>query len=287
LPDNDTHSNRLASFNPGQAELLGEGGEAQIYALDEGHVVRLFRNGARAEDVSARTELLADIAAAATHLPFETPLVLEQGEYLGRLYTIEKRIPGTSLLKALAVTQGNSRRNLIEQYMEAAWHIGNLNITRTFIGELCRKDAIQTTTWQAFLVERARRNLAASPLAHIDAGVVAAPVGELSGTPAFVHLDYFAGNVMVNEGQLTAVVDFGYSSIMGDRRMNALAAAAHLVTPRITPTVTANDQAIAFAWLRERDLLNYYESGVRWLAAYWAFASDDAELYAWCTSILT
>ena len=205
----------------------------------------------------------------------------------GRIYTIEKRIPGTSLLTALSTTAGSARRSLIEQYMETAWQLGRLNITRPFVGEFGRNDAIQTTTWQAFLSGRARRSLVDSRFAHIDPDTVAAPVGELSGTPAFVHLDYFAGNVMVDKGRLTAVIDFGYASIIGDRRMNTLVATAHLVTPRITPTVTADDQAVAFAWLRERDLFTYYERGLRWLAAYWTFASDDAGLYAWCRSILT
>ena len=50
---------------------------------------------------------------------------------------------------------------------------------------------------------------------------------------------------MVHEDQLTAVIDFGYSSIIGDRRMNAMVAAAHLVTPRITPTITADDQSLS------------------------------------------
>ena len=116
---------------------------------------------------------------------------------------------------------------------------------------------------------------------------MAVAIGELCGPPAFVHLDYFAGDVIVDENQLTAVIDFGYSSIIGDRRMNALVAAAHLVTPRITPTITADDQAIAYAWLRERDLFKYFEHGLPWLAAYWTFASDDARLYEWCCSILT
>jgi aminoglycoside phosphotransferase (APT) family kinase protein len=116
---------------------------------------------------------------------------------------------------------------------------------------------------------------------------VAAAISALDAAPAFIHLDYFAGNVMFDQNQLSAVIDFGYSSIIGDRRMNALVAAAYLVTPRITPTVSADDQAIAFAWLRERDLFTYYERGLPWLAAYWTFASDDIELYAWCSSILT
>ncbi len=202
--------------------------------------MHLFREGASAEVVAARTNLLAEIAAGATHLPFETPVVLEQGAFFGRIYTIEKRIPGTSLLSALATTQDTVRRSLIEQYMAAAWKMGSIHITRRFIGEIGRKDAIQATAWQAYLTERARRSLAASPLTNIDADALAASVGELCDAPAFVHLDYFAGNVMVHEDQLTAVIDFGYSSIIGDRRMNAMVAAAHLVTPRITPYYTNN-----------------------------------------------
>lgn len=274
-----------ASFNPNTAELLGEGGEAQVYALDDAYVVRLFREGAKAADVTARTELLAEIAVGAVHLPFETPVVMDQGVLDGRIYTIEKRIHGTSLLTALANMQGNPRRQLIEQYMATAWQLGRINITRPFFGEICHE--IQTPTWRAYLLERAKHSLASSPLAHIDAEPIAASVPPLDAEPAFIHLDYFAGNVMANNGQLTAVIDFGYSSLLGDRRMNVMAATAHLVTPRITPTVTAEDQAIAFAWLRERDLYAYYEQALPWLAAYWTFASDDVALFKWCRSILT
>jgi len=229
--------------------------------------------------------LLAEIGHGAADLPFQTPIVLQQGTFCGQIYTVEKRIAGTSLLTALRVTEGSARRSLIEQYMETAWQLGSLNITRPYVGEIGRNDAIQTATWQAYLARRAKRSLATSRFAHINSDAVAAPVGELSGTPAFVHLDYYAGNVMVEEDRLTAVIDFGYSSIIGDRRMNTLVAAAYLVTPHITPPVRADDQEVAFAWLRERDLFTYYERGLRWLAAYWTFASDDAGLYAWCHSL--
>lgn len=281
------HDDLLAAFHSDRADLLGEGGEAQVYALDETHVVRLFRAGAAADAVAGRTRLLAEIAAGAGHLPFETPVVLGQGTFFGRNYTIEKRIPGISLLAALATAEGATRRSLIEQYMDAAWQLGTIEITRPFVGEICHRDAIQTSSWPAYLAERAKCSLAASPLAHIDADALADSVDTLRGTPAFVHLDYFAGNVMVHDNQLAAVIDFGYSSIVGDRRMNALVAAAHLVTPRITPTISADDRAVAYAWLREHDLFSYYERGVPWLAAYWTFASDDAALYDWCCSILT
>ena len=239
------HNDCPASLNLSQAELLGEGGEAQIYALDNAHIVRLFREGESAEDFAARTNLLAEIVAGAAHLPFETPVVLEQGAFFGRIYTIEKRIPGTSLLSALSTTQGTVRRSLIEQCKAAAWKIGSIHITRPFIGEIGRKDANQATAWQAYLTVRARCSLAASPLTNIEQDALAASVGELSDAPAFVHLEDFSGSVMVHEDQLAAVIDFGYSSVICDRRMNAMVPAAHLVTPHITPTITADDQSLS------------------------------------------
>ncbi len=276
----------LASFNPVEAELLGEGGEAQVYALDMAHVIRLFREGASAQAVAERTNLMAEIASGAKHLPFETPEVVEQGVLFGRIFTVEKRIPGTSLLTALATAQESIRRSLIEQYLQTAWQLGDIQIRQPFFGEFGRADAVQTNTWAAYLAERARRSLAASPFAAIDVEALTSALATLDDAPAFVHLDYFAGNVMVDGARLTAVIDFGYSSIVGDRRMNAVAAAAYLMTPHITPTAVKADHAIAMTWLQERELLTYFEPGSRWLAAYWAFAHDDVALYAWCKSIL-
>lgn len=167
-----------------------------------------------------------------------------------------------------------------------AWLLGTVRITRPFFGEIGRNDAIRTISWHAYLIERAQRSLATSPLSHVDVNELAAAIPAPLGAPALVHLDYFAGNVMVADEQVNAVIDFGYSSIMGDRRMNALVAAACLMSSAITPPVTAADQAIATAWLREHDLFDYYQRGLPWLAAYWAFASDDAALFNWCCSIL-
>ena len=104
---------------------------------------------------------------------------------------IEKRIAGTSLLNALGQADENTRRSLIEQYMEAAWQLGTIDIKRPFFGEIGRNDAIQTSTWQAYLIERAKRSLNASPLANLDAAMFAAELGEsaeaLINNPLILH----------------------------------------------------------------------------------------------------
>ena len=266
--------------------MLGGGGEAEVFGLDADRIVRLFRPGAALADVERRTMLLAEIAAGASDLPFATPEVLDAGETLGRHYTLEKRIPGTSLLQGLETARGAQRRRLIEQYMEIGWQIGQIEVTRPFFGEISHADPIQATAWEAYLAERARRSLATSPLAALNPFELPSVLLEGEFEPGVVHLDYFPGNVMADRDEITGVIDFGYATIIGDRRLNGLVAAAHLVTPRITPTVTAEDRKIAFDWLHERSLFDYYTQGLPWLAAYWTFAWDDAPLFEWCRSIL-
>lgn len=274
------------NFNLSAQNRLGEGGEAEVFGLDSDRIIRLFRSGTNIADVNRRTTLLAEIATGARGLPFATPEPLETGETVGRHFTLEKRIPGTSLLQGLETARGAQRRRLIEQYMEIGWQIGQIDVTRPYFGEMSHADPIQAPSWEAYLVERSTRSLAASPLAHIDPSDFVRPLLQGEIEPGLVHLDYFPGNVMAAGGQITAVIDFGYATIIGDRRMNGLVAAAHLVTPRITPTVTAEDREIAFAWLEAHGLFEYYENGLPWLAAYWTFAWDDTPLFEWCRSIL-
>ncbi len=276
----------LAYFGLTAADFLGEGGEAQVFGLDDERIVRIMREDATEDGVAARTLLLQEIAVGAQHLPFATPVVLAQETVFGRIVTVEARIPGRSLLEVLKTAQGSDRRALISDYMDVAWQLGSVAVERPYYGEFGRNDAIQTATLQAYYAERSRRSLAGSQYETIDTTLLAAQLGEPPDGPAFVHLDYFAGNVMADARKLTAVLDFGYSTIIADRRMTVVAATAHLLSPRITPFVTEEDRRIALAWLEERDLTAFYQLGEQWMAMYWMFARDDAAAMAWCQSVL-
>jgi len=91
---------------------------------------------------------------------------------------------------------------------------------------------------------------------------------------------------MLAEGEMvTAVIDFGASTIMGDRRLDPLTAAIYL-TPPITPTATARDRSVAQEWLVAHHLAEHYEAAQDWIAAYWSFAQDDPAVYQWSRAIL-
>jgi aminoglycoside phosphotransferase (APT) family kinase protein len=126
---------------------------------------------------------------------------------------------------------------------------------------------------------------AAGPrFAFLDPAGLAAALPE-PDRPALVHLDAFAGNMLAKDGRITAVLDFGGVPIVGDRRLDPLAAAAYL-DPDITPTASDADRAVAQEWLAERGLADLYDAARRWLAAFWSAAIDDVRLHEWCGSIL-
>jgi aminoglycoside phosphotransferase (APT) family kinase protein len=122
-------------------------------------------------------------------------------------------------------------------------------------------------------------------LASIDPGALAAELPEAEGA-AFVHLDLYPGNVLTDGSSITAVLDFGATCVVGDRRLDPLSAVVYLEAPEISPSVRAEDIEVARRWLQSRGLQRWLEPARRWLAAYWSFAVDDPKVLSWSARIL-
>jgi hypothetical protein len=257
--------------------LLGRGGEASVYALDHDRVLRIQRPGASEKGVRARASLLDELRACAHRLSFSIPRVLEIDFIAERWVTVEPRLSGRSLESELEVTDGAKREELIRFYLSAANELGTLTLSRPFLGELHEGDAIRSETWLSYLERRARHSLklGGDVYAALNASELAAPFEEPEAS-AFIYLDAYPGNVLVEDGRVTAILDFGGGVLIGDPSFNALAAVTYL---------SREDRAIGEAWLTERAVATA-EPFRRWLAAYWAFARDDEALSAWCRSEL-
>jgi hypothetical protein len=85
---------------------------------------------------------------------------------------------------------------------------------------------------------------------------------------------------------ITAVLDIGPTSVVGDRRLDPVAAVVYLASPEITPVATPADLDVAMSWLRSAGLHDWFEPAQRWLAAFWSFAVDDPRVLAWCRRVL-
>ena len=266
--------------------LLGHGGEAWVYALDDDRVLRILRDGGRKADVLRRRALVEELALARP--VYRLPEVLDVGEVEGRTYAIERRLPGRSMLEELGRIEGAARERLIEAYLDTSASLGDLHLpAHDGFGDLIADDLIVAPTWRGYLEQRAAANLTRSTpeLRQID------PVGIADGlpdaaTPSFVHLDAFAGNFLTDGVRITAVIDIGASSLAGDRRLDPIASAVYLSDRHVTPTATAHDMDVALAWLRTNGLAEWLEPGRRWLAAYWSFEADDPKAIAWCRDVL-
>lgn len=257
---------------------MGEGGEAQVWALDAGHVLRVYRGGGFADETERRRDLHALLAPGARAAGIAIPEIVETGQIAGQFWTIETRLPGRPLSEVLAGPC--DRAALITGYMETAGRLGDL-LSGPEHRELCNPAPLSDRDGRTFLHKLAERSLDASPFD------IAVPDPGLGDAPAeLVHLDYYPTNIMAEPDRITGVLDFGYAAFLGDRRLTPLCAALAL-DPRVAPDATPADRDLAQEWLARNDLVCFVRGMRRWIAAYWAFAvTDDSALARWVPTFL-
>nr|WP_274532683.1 phosphotransferase [Devosia sp. Root413D1] len=217
-------------------------------------------------------------------MAFATPEVERLVEVGGRVAVIERRLPGTPFSQALSEAQGAERQQLLLSYLEAASQIGDIAIKRDFFGDLGSERAIRRPSYRDYL--QARLEMTRSlpgPLSHL-------PITDLDGIPdcssgTFVHFDFFPGNVLVEAGRVTAVIDFGATSMIADRRLDCWSAVAYL-DAELAPEANLEDRALALHWLEQRGFGAEFAAAKRWIASYWCFAFDDPKVSAWCSRVL-
>lgn len=271
-------------FGVDDAALLGEGGEAQIYALDDERVVRIHRPGVPQGAIQRRVDLLAELGRRADRVRFRIPVVLEWVERDGRFASIEERLPGRSMLAVLGEEIGD-RRHLLRSYLNAAKQVAELTPPRDWYGDLVREEPIRTKSFLEYILARAHDSLNAAGEEFASVKVLDIADAMVEAPRSLVHMDFFPGNVLVDGEDVAAVLDFSVVSIIGDRRLDPVAAAIYL-DREITPTATDEDRRFARTWLEANELLPLYDPVRRWLAAFWSPAGDDEALHRWCRSVL-
>ncbi|HMP41908.1 MAG TPA: phosphotransferase, partial [Roseiflexaceae bacterium] len=183
--------------------------------------------------------------------------------------------------------------------LDTAAQIGSVTFADRPYGELLPLPAsIHTQHWPDYLRARAAATLALSRgdlaadlpdaervLQQLDADL------QRLGDPAqrtLVHGDYFPGNVFVDHHFTTyGVGDFGYTTLVGDPRMDLAGALAFL---ELTPGYQPEDSRLLSDALQARggdhllDVLQIYR---RYYAVYFSLCKDsDPPTYAWCVGVL-
>jgi len=206
-----------------------------------------------------RYELLREIRAAG--LPWPVPELLDHGTVDSVHYAIETRLEGRSLDHVLGEVGGKRRERALANYADAALRIREARVERPWFGELYYDPGVRDASWPSYLAARARLHVEKAGDAFAaevpGLGRILERFGEdvcaVDGVgPALVHGDYFPGNVLVSEDlEITAVIDFGWSTLVGDPRLDAVCASAFLEVDR--PWCTAADAAFVRRHIADRD----------------------------------
>lgn len=274
-------------------EKLGEGGEAEVFALDDHRVLRRFRRPDHPA-VEGRVALTREIAAGAQAVDFLVPEILDVYEDdAGYPCFVERRLPGRSMTEALGEVSGRQREVLLDSYLSTATAIRSIRFSRPWMGELLRPDPLRTASWSEFLVaalERQREGAEAAQYPEVDdlnaemknLRALAASVPEPEA--ALVHFDYFPGNVLCDDSRVLAVLDWSVLSIVGDPDLDVALAVAYF---GVTETATEEDVHFSERWLAERELTERAAFYRRWGAAWWAPAASDDSIRNWVAAVLS
>jgi putative membrane protein len=286
----------LRRFGVTPADLLGRGGESDVYALDAERVLRVYGG----DDLGYLTKRQAFYAWLRSQgLPFDTPELWEVGREGEHLYALERRMRGRDFALVLPTLHGADRTRALSSYLMVAGQIGQVALPEQPFGELVTPDTpLQAATWDDYLAKRMDHILAESYTDLAEdvpdfAGVLAEIERRLAQVAHWpekrlVHGDYFPGNVFIDDGLMVCGVgDFGYSTLAGDPRLDLAGALAFV---EVVNGYRPEDSA----WLR-RELAAHW--GVEMLAVaegyrlYYAIyfsrcKADDPRTYWWCVGAL-
>ncbi len=291
----------LDHFGVERDEVLGRGGEATVYALDQDRVLRIYHS-----DHESTAQVIAQLQGLYrmwTGGPIELPTVLENGERAGRIYTVTSRLHGVSLDRWLATAAPEERRTALLSYLDAAQAVSALPAPLAGFARLVGAGAPQQFDSLAALLTAQLQPQVAVSRDRLEADLpeisrvwdqLMAALATRSVRPAVVHGDFCPANTYVSvdgRGQptVTGVGDFSPHTLLADPAMDLAGAVMFLELERYDG---AADDA---RWLEAEAVGRWGTDLAHWIAVYrrfygFYFSSAyvfDEDLYVWCRTQLT
>lgn len=275
----------LRRFGYEDPPLLGRGGEGAVYKIDENRIFKLYHPNCLRSDLDGHVCLINEINKASEGVTFCTPYVHEVVEVGNRIGTIETFYPGDPLTKVIDETKNSDEeKQLILGWLDASYEVGSIDIERNAYGDL-HKASESSNIFREYWIKRLEGSLEkrGGLYKSVDLRSIVNSMPEPE-KPALVHLDLFAGNLLWYEQRVSAIIDFGSATIMGDVRLNALFSAVFILSiPKLDNEV---NHKLVHGWLVAHGLNEWYKPSQKMLAALWSFVDDNDALDRWCKSIL-
>jgi aminoglycoside phosphotransferase (APT) family kinase protein len=282
-----------------EAAPLAAGVEGAVYRLGDGLVAKVWGRRRRPELLLAQ-RFYADVAAAG--LPFATPVILRVEEVDQTAITYERELHGTPLQHRISHTRPQLDSATASCLLQVVKALGTVPATPA-MRQLAVLDEDRPlwagandfpTALMALLHRRTARygellgrHVPDFPRRYERLRRKLEAVDRIPTT--VVHGDLFGGNILVDDdGQATAVLDFGFFSTAGDPRMDAGITA--IIADMYGPHGAARADALTHTFAAELgypiDVLRVYQAAYA-IATSNAFTDDGSDgHFAWCVAQL-
>jgi putative membrane protein len=287
----------LAAFGIGRDQLLGSGGESEVFAIDHDRVLRLYRDRHEAPHRTA-TQLQALYQGwSENDIGLELPLIIELGERNGRFFTVDRRFSGRNLSGWLQFADTTQRRAALITFLDATERLQQLRSPVPGFARLIGDGAPRAFGTLVELLSNMLSGPTQSSRDQLERDVphvaevwnqLHAVLAQRSVAPAVVHGDVCPPNAYLSQGPqgpvVTGIADFSPHTVHADPLMDVAGAVIFL---ELEPYA---DAAADAAWLEAVAAERHGREIVRWIDVYRRFYgfyfSDayafDPTLYAWC-----
>ena len=300
--DHEGEAAVLAVFRTSRDQLLGSGGESEVFAIDHERVLRLYRSRHEAPRRTA-TQLRALYQHwSGSDIGIELPLIIEVGELDGRFFTVDRRLSGRNFSGWLQQADITQRRAALITFLDATERLQRLPSPVPGFARLIGDSALEQFST---LVELLSSMLSGPTQVSQEqlqrdvpdvAGVwsrLHAALAQRSVAPAVVHGDVCPPNAYLSQGPqgpvVTGIADFSPHTVHADPLMDLAGALIFLELESYA------DAAADAAWLEAVAVERHGREIVQWIDVYRRFYgfyfsnayAFDPTLYAWCVRQLT
>ncbi|MBD0688356.1 phosphotransferase family protein [Streptomyces sp. CBMA123] len=214
------------------ADLIAAGTEAHVYALGHDQVLKVYAD----PDQHQALETIADLYRRfdRTTVPFALPEIQAIEQHGTLLAVTETRLPGSPLGDALTLTSPATEH----AYLAAVRDLTGLRLTTPLDRRMLLDPdpAHQGEDWTAFLrrllgqklpkvLADLRRDVPA--VDSITVRLAARLSRSYTGPEGVIHGDLYPGNILVADGKVSAVIDFGTFTLLGDPLFDLAGACAY------------------------------------------------------------
>ncbi len=209
--------------------FLGAGEDAWAFALSDTEAIRVFPHASK----SFVSELVHLYDRLQGHsFSFQCPRIHDVRVHEEIVYTIEARLPGRPMEEYCREVDGEARRRVLRNYLEALRELGEVEIGDRDFGGLSISAVWPTAAaWKEFLrsaLETSWRQVGSQLSEEVpDLRRIVSRLEVLIeewmdwDRKSLVHGDAYPGNVLVDDdGEVATILDFGRYSLVGDPRLD-------------------------------------------------------------------